>query len=298
MNFDLNKVREAKQVLDKIDTYNAIKEYEQQNMNNIYGSEDELSSSFGDPDDYLKIDQNDLDACRATVHCYQEALKNQTFQIPLIVDPPKERLKTQLEYIIEEVQREYSGPEAQRLIDEKVREAAKKTIVLPIECLPPDFVVKQRPKSLAQPKRLLNSQLDQCFQASKQTESSRDTLKKQMDQPTTRQVDTTKVKQWNPSRSVMENSQRLQRQILEKTMQQYDEIDRRKVESRNKIRAETQRLIMSERAKRPRLTEKDYQLTELLKLQKSVNKVNRECNLIKGYENLLKSAQSAQRTRK
>ena len=298
MNFDLNKVKEAKQVLDKIETYTAIKEYEQKNMENIYGSEDELSSSFGDPDDYLKIDQNELDACKATVHCYHEALKNQAFEIPLIVDPPKERLKTQLEYIIEEVQREHSGPEAQKIIDQKVREAAKKTIVLPIECLPPEFVVKQRPRSLAQPKRLVNSQLDQCFQASKQTEISRDKLRKQMEQLTKRQVYTTKTREWEPSKSVRENSQRLQRQIFQKTMQQYDEIDRRKIESRNKIRAETQQLIQSERAKRPHLTEKDYQLTELLKLQKNVSKVNRECNLIRGYENLLKSAQAAQRQHK
>lgn len=129
-------------------------------MENIYGAEDELSSSFGDPDDYLKIDQNELDACKATVHCYQEALRSQTFEIPLLVDPPRERLKTQLEHIIEEVQREHSGKDAQPIINEKIREAAKKTIVLPIECLPPEFVSKPRPRSLAQPKRFVNSQLD------------------------------------------------------------------------------------------------------------------------------------------
>ena len=76
MNFDLKKVKEAKETLDRIETYEAIKAYEQQNMENIYGAEDELSSSFGDPDDYLKIGQSELDACKATVHCYQEALKS------------------------------------------------------------------------------------------------------------------------------------------------------------------------------------------------------------------------------
>lgn len=96
----------------------------------------------------------------------------------------------------------------------------------------------------------------------------------------------------------MLNSQRLQRQILEKTLRAYDEEDQRKIESRNRIRLETQKVVQSQRAKRPRLTEKDYQLTELLKLQKSVGRVNRECNLIKGYEHLLESAQSARRQRK
>ncbi|CAL6049259.1 Conserved_hypothetical protein [Hexamita inflata] len=279
--FDVKIVGNAKQALDRLDTYDDIARFERANKALLYDDEILLDSSDEEPQLLSeKIDKRLLQQYRDVVHNYDEAVKATDFAVPILKNPPTSLPKSQVEEILESIERELPPDQDKaEAFEEQIQLAAAKTIVLPVECLPPQLLERGKRETITQPKRLIRSQLDAIHQASKVTEKN-DKIEQQIKENNQIRPQNSQLKQFLPSKSYLKQLS----QLPDRTVDLYQQEMNRKQTLKNRTKSETQQIIQKVVQNKPKISQKDYQLTDLLKLEKTVQNMNQSCNLIKGYE--------------
>lgn len=102
--FDMRRVTEAKRLLDRVDTYDAITRFELANADLLYNAE--LAEASSDNEPYLledRVDAKRLQQARQLWQQYREAVRATRFAAPELCAAPTEAGRSQLEDIIDRV---------------------------------------------------------------------------------------------------------------------------------------------------------------------------------------------------
>lgn len=313
----IREIREARKIQTKADTFKELKDFENRNLDVLYGHN---IKNFEDSDDAF-LDEAALqnpDMLAAAAKILKESLEATELADVFgakLVPPPIEPARTTLEGIIDDIrynakikammqddrvkafrkqsQRDFFSfnPQERTEFLEKLHRTFRSTITLPVEALPPP---KVKQMTVAPLRRQVShaTTIDPHFVLPKQVANPMPKLIQRTDIRTGRYVRTANGEpnhRFGESRSSLQRMQTLDTLYNRFTMRDNTRIDRLRKEKTMQRSAEARNRMLMARTRLPTISQNEkghIQPRDILRLNTAVDSMNARGSLIKGYEYL------------